>query len=77
MSTELDRKTAPSAIKWKPLGHLLGPSPHGGWFQVEPGNWQHFSEPPAKEQLNEERAWLEERRKRAAEEAARASGEKS
>jgi hypothetical protein len=48
--------------KPRPMGHLLGRSPNGGWHQVEPGIWQHFKTPPSEEDLNEERAWLERRR---------------
>jgi hypothetical protein len=64
--TELQKDGNVSPKVGRPLGHLLGRSPNGGWYQVEPGNWQHYKEPPSEEELNEERAWLrrEEERKR-------------
>jgi hypothetical protein len=58
---------------FEPLGHLLGRSPLGGWFEVECGISQHYKHPPSPEELREERQWLQKQR----EEAAKAAGERA
>jgi hypothetical protein len=47
---------------FKPLGHLPCRSARGGWFKVEPGNWQHFKSTLSEWELREEREWLRNQR---------------
>jgi hypothetical protein len=54
---------------WRPMGYLLGQSPNGSWYEVEPGNRQHFKQLPSAEEIAEEREWLDKRRQEAAKSA--------
>jgi hypothetical protein len=64
-------RNSSSKPEFAPLGHLLGRSPNGGWFQVAPGTMQHFREPPTEQELAEERAWLVAFRQKQAEDRER------